>query len=50
MEEARTRIDPDSTENFYLTEDSLGLISSVGRYFFYMEAPLAALGLGEWAA
>lgn len=45
IEEAKASLDPDSTENFYLTEDSLGLIGSLGRYCFYMEAPLSALGL-----
>nr|WP_325300523.1 hypothetical protein [uncultured Oscillibacter sp.] len=50
IEEAKTFLDPDSTENFYLTEDSLGLIGSLGRYSFYMEAPLSALGLEAWMA
>lgn len=50
IEEAKTFLDPDSTENFYLTEDSLGLIGSLGRYSFYMEAPFSALGLEAWMA
>lgn len=50
IQEAKTRIRPDSTEDFYLTEDSLGLIAAAGRYPFCMEAPLSALGLEDWAA
>ncbi len=50
IEEAKDRIRLDSTEDFYLTGDSLGLISTIGRYPFYMEAPLSALGLEDWAA
>ncbi|MCI9331476.1 MAG: hypothetical protein HFG05_04795 [Oscillibacter sp.] len=48
-EEARAYIRLDATEDFYLTEDSLGLIGQTGRYPFYMEAPLSALGLEDWA-
>ncbi|MDE6455700.1 MAG: hypothetical protein K2L38_07345 [Dysosmobacter sp.] len=50
IEEAKSLIHPDSTENFYLTGDSLGLVSTLGRYPFYMEAPLSALGLEDWAS
>lgn len=50
IEEAKDRIRLGSTEDFYLTGDSLGLISTIGRYPFYMEAPLSALGLEDWAA
>ncbi len=50
IEEAMGYIRLDSTEDFYLTEDSLGLIGEYGRYPFTMEAPLSALGLEEWAA
>lgn len=48
IEEAGIRLD--STGDFYLTEDTLGLIGSLGRYYFYMEAPLSALGLEAWAS
>lgn len=35
--------------DFYLTEDSLGLITHQGRYYTCLEAKLADLGLEEWA-
>lgn len=48
IEDAKTYLDPDSTDNFYLTDDSLGLIGYVGSKSFCMEAPLSALGLSQW--
>ena len=50
IEEAGPYIRLDAAEDFYLTKDSLGLIGQTGRYSFYMEAPLSALGLEDWAA
>lgn len=50
IEEAGPYIRLDAAEDFYLTKDSLGLIGQTGRYSFYMEAPLSALGLEAWAS
>lgn len=49
IEGAKEYLDPDSTDNFYLTDDSLGLIGWVGSKSFCMEAPLSELGLSQWA-
>lgn len=48
IEDAKEYLDPDSTDNFYLTDDSLGLIGYVGSKSFCMEAPLSELGLSQW--
>lgn len=50
VEEASQWVDVDSTDDFYLTPDKLGLTSSVSRYYVCMEAPFAEIGLTEWEA
>lgn len=48
LEKMKSDLNPDSTSNFYLTEDTLGLIGVDSNFRFTMEAPLSALGLSQW--
>lgn len=48
IEQIKAGFDPDSTEGFYLTADTLVLIGGGGALCFFMEAPLSALGLSQW--
>lgn len=48
LDAVKKYLDMHQTDNFYLTDDALGLCGSIGRYSFYLEAPLSELGLPQW--